>query len=557
MSFPVAAQVAQSAEPEIVRQTANYHPSIWGDRFLNYDEKSIQITYDHMQQQVDQLKVTVRKEVFTTSAGDFSHQLKLIDAVQRLGVAYHFEREIEEALQRVHVTYHDYDGGDLYAVALGFRLLRQHGFNVSCDIFNKFKDKNGNFKESLTADVPGMLSFYEAAHLRKHGEDILEEALVFTTTHLESAETTEARNPLALQITQALERPLRKGLERVCARGYMSIYQDDASHSEAILKLAKLDFNIVQSLHKKELSEITRWWKELDFEKQLPFARDRIVELYFWIVGVYFEPHYMATRKILTKVIALVSVLDDIYDAFGTYEELVIFTGAIERWDINCMDELPDYMQVFYHTLLNVYDEIEEEMVKEGRSYRVYYAKEAVKAQARNYFAEAQWLHKDYIPSMEEYMSVATACVGNTLLSITSLVGMGDIVTKEAFEWLLNDPRILRASNIIFRLMDDLSGYEFEKEREHVASSIECYMKQYGVPEQEVLDIFNKQVKDLWKDINEEFLRPTDVPMPVLMRVLNLTRVVDLLYKGEDGYTHVGKVMKDSVASLFIEPVPL
>ncbi|XP_034212836.1 (-)-alpha-pinene synthase-like [Prunus dulcis] len=134
---------------------------------------------------------------------------------------------------------------------------------------------------------------------------------------------------------------------------------------------------------------------------------------------------------------------------------------------------------------------------------------------------------------------------------------MGDIVTKEAFEWLLNDPRILRASNIIFRLMDDLSGYEFEKEREHVASSIVCYMKQYGVPEQEVLDIFNKQAKDLWKDINKEYLRPTDVPMPVLMRVLNLTRVVDLLYKGVDGYTHVGKVMKDSVASFLIEPMPL
>ncbi|KAI5333505.1 hypothetical protein L3X38_023636 [Prunus dulcis] len=92
---------------------------------------------------------------------------------------------------------------------------------------------------------------------------------------------------------------------------------------------------------------------------------------------------------------------------------------------------------------------------------------------------------------MEEYMSVATACLGNTLLSITSLVGMGDIVTKETFEWLLNDPRILRASNIIFRLMDDLSGYEFEKERA-CCFSIECYMKQYGVPEQEVLDIFNR-----------------------------------------------------------------
>lgn len=74
-----------------------------------------------------------------------------------------------------------------------------------------------------------------------------------------------------------------------------------------------------------------RWWKELDFARKLSFARDRMVELYFWIVGVYFEPHYSAARKNLTKVIALVSVMDDIYDAFATFEELEIFTAAMER----------------------------------------------------------------------------------------------------------------------------------------------------------------------------------------------------------------------------------
>ena len=42
------------------------------------------------------------------------------------------------------------------------------------------------------------------------------------------------------------------------------------------------------------------------------------------------------------------------------------------------MDELPEYMQIFYRTLLNVFNEIEEEMVKEGRAYGAYYAKEAV-----------------------------------------------------------------------------------------------------------------------------------------------------------------------------------
>jgi hypothetical protein len=31
-----------------------------------------------------------------------------------------------------------------------------------------------------------MLSLYEATHLRVHGEAILDEALVFTATHLES-----------------------------------------------------------------------------------------------------------------------------------------------------------------------------------------------------------------------------------------------------------------------------------------------------------------------------------------------------------------------------------
>ncbi|KAI5333421.1 hypothetical protein L3X38_023552 [Prunus dulcis] len=339
-----------------------------------------------------------------------------------------------------------------------------------------------------------------------------EEALVFTTAHLES-KITHVRYSLAAQISQALERPLLKCLERLGASNYLSIYQDEVSHNETLLKLAKLDFNLVQSLHKKELSEITRWWKEVDFERKLPFGRDRIVELYFWAMAVYFEPHYSAARIIVSKIIAVGTLMDDIYDAYGTFEELEIFTEAIRRWDVNCMDELPDYMQIYYQTLLNLFNEVEDEMVKQGNSYRIYHAKEAAKASCRAYFAEARWLHEGCIPSMEEYMHVATTTVGNHLLATISLLGMGDVVTKEVFEWLFSNPKILRASNIMFRLMDDIAGSKFEKERGHVASSIDCYMKQYGVSEEETLDVFNKQVVDLWKDINEELLiKPTAVP---------------------------------------------
>ena len=75
-----------------------------------------------------------------------------------------------------------------------------------------------------------------------------------------------------------------------------------------------------------------RWWKELDFATKLPFARDRLVEGYFWMHGVYFEPQYLRGRRILTKVIAMASILDDIHDAYGTPEELKLFMEAIERF---------------------------------------------------------------------------------------------------------------------------------------------------------------------------------------------------------------------------------
>lgn len=74
-----------------------------------------------------------------------------------------------------------------------------------------------------------------------------------------------------------------------------------------------------------------RWWKDLDFASKLPFARDRVVECYFWISGVYFEPRYEKARVFLTKVISLTSIVDDIYDIHGTIEELQQFTEAIEK----------------------------------------------------------------------------------------------------------------------------------------------------------------------------------------------------------------------------------
>ena len=105
--------------------------------------------------------------------------------------------------------------------------------------------------------MEGLLGLYEAAHLRVQGEDILDEALAFTTTHLKVL-VQHLNYPLAEKVSRALYRPVRRCLERLEARFNISIYQDEASQSKALLELAKLDFNLLQSLYKKELSHITR-----------------------------------------------------------------------------------------------------------------------------------------------------------------------------------------------------------------------------------------------------------------------------------------------------------
>ena len=40
-------------------------------------------------------------------------------------------------------------------------------------------------------------------------------------------------------------------------------------------------------------------------------------------------------------------------------------------------------------------------------------------------------------------------------------------------------------------------------------------------------------------------------------RVLNFTRVMDVLYKDADEFTHVGKLMKDLIVWMLIDPVPI
>ncbi|KAL6193028.1 hypothetical protein ACLB2K_034113 [Fragaria x ananassa] len=248
----------------------------------------------------------------------------------------------------------------------------------------------------------------------------------------------------------------------------------------------------------KTASKARKWWKNLDFANKLPFARNKIVEAYFWALASLFEPEYHFARILLCKCVALTTVLDDVYDVYGTYEELERFTEAIERWDISAVDQLqlPECMEVCYKGLLDSYSGYEEKLADEGNLYRIEYAKEA----------------------------------------------------------------IVKATALIGRLLNDIAGHKFEQTNEQCATSVECYMNQYGVGEEEAKIELTKQKEAAWKDLNQEWLdlhSSNSIPNPLLQIILNLACSSEVLYNNMEGFTNSETGHKGFIYSLLVEPVPV
>lgn len=83
-----------------------------------------------------------------------------------------------------------------------------------------------------------------------------------------------------------------------------------------------------------------------------------------------------------------------------------------------------------------------------------------MKILVRAYFNEAKSFNMKQIPTMEEYMEVAIPSSGYPMLIAVSFVFMGEIVTKEAFEWIFSNPKVITASAVIARLMDDSGSHK-------------------------------------------------------------------------------------------------
>ncbi|KAF5767883.1 putative R-linalool synthase [Helianthus annuus] len=254
------------------------------------------------------------------ATSDPTMTLQLIDTIQRLGVGYYFQEEINNILEKLTKVLPD---DDLYILALLFRLRRHNGlhtnpqgiyffmtrliiicyvvFNISSSlfllnmmsffsskakVFHNFMDANGELNKSSSEDIQGLLSLYEASYMGSTEEYILSNAKEITSIHL-SRSVSQLSPKLHQKVVDALRLPRHMRMQRLEARRYIEEYASEDDHNPILLEFAKIDYNMVQSVLQRELLEVTWWWEHLGLSSKLFLSEIDMLSVFFGLLDFY------------------------------------------------------------------------------------------------------------------------------------------------------------------------------------------------------------------------------------------------------------------------------
>ncbi|PON94473.1 Squalene/phytoene synthase [Trema orientale] len=300
------------------------------------------------------------------------------------------------------------------------------------------------------------------------------------------------------------------------------------------------------------------WWSATRLGEKLPFARDRLVEIFLWAVALKFEPESGYCRRILTRVAILITVIDDIYDVYGTLDELELFEDALKRWDITDLDRLPHYMKICFIATFNVVNEIAFDVLKEHGVLIIKYLKKMWTDICKCYMVEAKWYYGGYTPTLQEYMDNGWISITAPLNLVHLYCLMTNPITEEAMECLVEYPSIIRQSGILVRLVDDLGTSSYELKRGDNPKSIQCYMRESGVSENDARRHIKSLISETWKQMNEDRFAKSPFCQAFIETAINSVRMSMMIYQHGDGFgADQVQYTKDQILSLFFNPIPL
>ncbi|KAI3449643.1 hypothetical protein Pfo_006308 [Paulownia fortunei] len=293
---------------------------------------------------------------------DLFEHLWAVDRLQRLGICRYFQPEIEECIEYVY-RYWTNKGicwarnsqvQDIDDTAMGFRLLRLHGYEISAEVFKHF-EKGGEFfcfAGQSTQAVTGMYNLYRASQLMFPGENILADAGKFSAKFLQEKRANNElldkwiiTKDLPGEVGYALDVPWYASLPRVETRFYLEQYggEDDVwigktlyrmsyVNNNTYLELAKLDYNNCQALHQREWKNIQKWYRNCSLG-EFGLSERSLLLAYYIAAACVFEPEKSEERLAWAKTAILVETIVSHFDRLSTDQKRA-FVNEFEHGSI-------------------------------------------------------------------------------------------------------------------------------------------------------------------------------------------------------------------------------
>ncbi|CAI0405039.1 unnamed protein product [Linum tenue] len=329
-----------------------------------------------------------------------------------------------------------------------------------------------------------------------------------------------------------------------------------------LAKLAVEDFNSLQSSHRRELQHLMLWLEEKGLD-EMRLAKVRMGYCYFSAVATFSDADHSDARVLFSKHALLVSLVDDLFDMFGTHEEILNLVHLFERWDVNgptssqFSSELVETLYWAIHS--TICENVEKAFPTQGRSVMNHIVELWVEM-LKGMLKEAEWSKTNTIPTLEEYSTNATITLGVGAFLVPALYLAGQKLSEEVVKGL-KFQKLFRETSNCGRLLNDSRGYEREA-AEGKPNAVLLRMKQGkggNGAEEEAMEEVERSIENLTRQVLEMALDENDygqVPSEIRDMFWKSIQVFYLFYMKEDLY-HASTKLVNVVESVINEPISL
>ncbi|XP_050232952.1 ent-kaur-16-ene synthase, chloroplastic-like [Mercurialis annua] len=535
--------------------------------------------YNHNPQCYDYLTTLLKNSdntVPTTYPSKIYSQLCAIENIQKLGIDdMYFRTEIDNTLDKIYRLWVQRDEEiylDVNCCALGFRLLRLNGYDVSSDalaqvseeeyIFNSAGPQFKNTKTILELFKASKLMMYEDEH-------VLEKLEVWTCSLLKQQILTGAINDSKLheEVGHALkyrydnlnfleirwEIELQKATSVQLVKASYSLNDNNIE----LLALAIQQYNICQSLYQKEYQDLERWVKICRFE-ELNFARLMLLNCYYTNSAVLVAPELAHARVSITKNCVLATVVDDFFDIAGSKEELENLVQLVQRWgETSTIGYHSEQVKIIFSALEDMIKELDAIAFKyHGRSVEHHLVKiwyELLKSMMK----EATWARENAIPSLDEYMENAYISFALGPICHVTTYFLGITLPEE----VMVGPQVydlFKHVSLVGRLLNDLKSFKREREQgKYNSVSLRVLHSQGSMTEKEAIEGVKRDIEKYRKELLRLSVQKEENSPPKPFRELfwNFSNVLHYFYMDNDGYSNPKNKMATDAKIVLWEPI--